>query len=167
MADGLDVKKADVEKLLERGLAVQIRPKGYSMYPMFNPGRDEAILKKADLDKVRRGDVALYRREDGMLVLHRVCRREGGFFYAVGDNQTEVEGPLRVEQIKGVLTAFIRNGRYTDVSNPFYRMAAGAWLFMRPARRPFQLSAAKIFAAARAAKNKLKLGARGAGGRRK
>ena len=41
--------KYDIEQLLEAGEVIQIYPEGYSMYPMFVPGRDAAVIKKADV----------------------------------------------------------------------------------------------------------------------
>ena len=101
--------KYDIEQLLEAGEIIQIYPEGYSMYPMFVPGRDAAVIKKADVKKIRRADVVLYRRKGSILVLHRVVKRKGGQFYMAGDNQTEVEGPVEEDQIRGILTAFVRN----------------------------------------------------------
>ena len=49
--------KYDIEQLLEAGEIIQIYPEGYSMYPMFVPGRDAAVIKKADVKKIRRADV--------------------------------------------------------------------------------------------------------------
>ena len=84
--------KYDIEQLLEAGEIIQIYPEGYSMYPMFVPGRDAAVIKKADVKKIRRADVVLYRRKGSILVLHRVVKRKGGQFYMAGDNQTETGG---------------------------------------------------------------------------
>ena len=44
--------KYDIEQLLEAGEIIQIYPEGYSMYPMFVPGRDAAVIKKADVKKI-------------------------------------------------------------------------------------------------------------------
>ncbi|MCM1568681.1 MAG: S24/S26 family peptidase [Roseburia sp.] len=125
-----------IEALLDAYPSIQIEPMGNSMYPMMLPGRDKAILKKADGSKLKKGDVVLYRRDNGMLVLHRLahCRPEG--LYLVGDNQSELEGPLQREQIKGVLTAFIRKGRCIKATNPIYRTAALLWLVLLPIRTP-------------------------------
>lgn len=130
----MDQEKVDIERLLEQGQQVQIHPQGYSMYPMFIPGRDEAILQKAEPAKLKKGDVVLYRRESGILVLHRICKKKENTFYMVGDNQSEVEGPLKEEQMKGVLIGFIRNGKYRSVKNPMYLLASRLWLFLRPLR---------------------------------
>ena len=116
--------KYDIEQLLEAGEVIQIYPEGYSMYPMFVPGRDAAVIKKADVKKIRRADVVLYRRKGSILVLHRVVKRKGGQFYMAGDNQTEVEGPVEEDQIRGILTAFVRNGRRISVKNPVYSKVA-------------------------------------------
>ncbi len=136
-------RKADVEKLLSAGHTVQLHPQGYSMYPMFMPGRDEAIIAPvADASRLKRGDVVLYRRDGGILVLHRICRVNQAGFYLVGDNQTELEGPLRAEQIRGVLVAFIRNGKEIPAENRLYRMVSRLWLFLRPVRRCIAVPAA-------------------------
>lgn len=131
-------KPGSIEEQLEMHGTIQIYPQGYSMYPMLIPGRDQAVLTKASPEELRRGDVVLYRRVDGMLVLHRLCRIRPEGFYMVGDNQTEVEGPLKGEQIRGKLTAFIRKGREIRVTNPLYRLAAWIWLLLRPVRDPIK-----------------------------
>jgi len=129
-------RKADIEKLLSQGNTVQLHPQGYSMYPLFMPERDEAIIAPVtDVSQLKRGDVVLYRREGGILVLHRICKVNGSGFYLVGDNQTEVEGPLRAEQMRGVLVAFIRKGKEIPADDPIYRLASRLWLFLRPVRR--------------------------------
>ena len=87
-------ERIDIEMLLEDGKIIQIKPQGYSMYPLLLPGRDEVQIEKTDITKVKRGDVLLYRRQEGILVLHRVYRRTKDGLYMVGDNQTEIEGPL-------------------------------------------------------------------------
>ena len=128
------VQRHDIEKLLEQGKTVQFGPIGYSMYPLFVPGRDEAVVAPADPSRLKRGDVALYRRDESILVLHRIWKRRDDGFYMVGDNQSQIEGPLRPDQIKGVLVQIIRKGRRFSVKNIPYRVLAAVWLAMRPLR---------------------------------
>ena len=113
--------RIEIEKLLSEGKTVQISPIGYSMYPLFVPGRDMARISPSHGTKLGRGDVALYRREGSILVLHRIWKREGDRFYFVGDNQKEIEGPLPLQQIRGKLVGFERRGTYISVKNPVYR----------------------------------------------
>ncbi|MCH5187054.1 MAG: S24/S26 family peptidase [Oscillospiraceae bacterium] len=132
----MDQEKVDIEHILDQGHDVQIKPQGYSMYPLIIPERDEAIVSSASDVQLKKGDVALYRREGSILVLHRICKIKEDGFYMVGDNQSEVEGPLKREQIKGVLTGFIRNGKYISVRHPVYLLLSRLWLLLRPVR-PF------------------------------
>lgn len=131
-------EKVNIEDLLEQGKEVQIPTIGSSMCPTFYSGRDRVILKKAIPDGLKKGDVVLYRRENSILVLHRICKITPDGFFMVGDNQIEVEGPIKAAQIKGILIAFIRKGRYVKVSNPLYRLGTGLWLRIRPIRFPIR-----------------------------
>lgn len=128
--------RLSIEELLLNGMTVRIKPQGYSMYPLFIPGRDEALIEAAKPDELKRGDIALYRRSGSILVLHRIFKITDDGFFMVGDNQTEIEGPLRPDQIRGRLTGFIRRGHSISTSNIIYRMISSLWLAMLPLR-PF------------------------------
>lgn len=136
--------RQDVEALLREGKTIQVKPKGSSMYPLFVPDRDEAVIKKVDPAGVKRGDVLLYRRGEGILVLHRLYRKRADGLYLIGDHQTEVEGPVPECQVRGILTAFIRGGRYVKVTNPVYRLLAGVWLLLRPVRHELLTAGAAV-----------------------
>lgn len=140
----MESNKKDIEKLLADGNVLRIKPEGYSMYPMFVPGRDEAVIHGTGSRNARRGDVVLYRRKNGMLVLHRLHHYGKDGIYMVGDNQIKTEGPVSERQVIGILDGFIRNGKYISTDNFCYKALSGTWLFMRPFRRPFQLAAAWI-----------------------
>ena len=114
------------------------------MYPLFIPGRDEAVIAPCRAETLHRGDVVLYRRDQSILVLHRIWKIRKDGFYMVGDNQTVIEGPLRPDQIRGKLIACCRNGREFSTRNPFCRMLTGFWLAFRPFR-PLAHKAADIF----------------------
>lgn len=134
----------DIEKLLRDGHPIRLKPQGYSMYPLFISGRDEAVIAPCSTDSLHRGDVVLYRRDQSILVLLRIWKIKKDGFYMVGDNQTVIEGPLRPDQIRGRLIACCRNGREFSTRNPFYRMLAGFWLAFRPFR-PLVHKAAGFF----------------------
>lgn len=83
--------KIDLEKLLNDGAIIRIKPQGYSMYPLFIPGRDEALIQQIPIGYLRRNDVVLYRRAHSILVLHRIYAVTPAGFFMVGDNQSELE----------------------------------------------------------------------------
>lgn len=135
----------EIELLLKAGACIQIYPQGYSMYPFIDPRRDEVVLAGIEEGSaLRRGDVVLYRRENGMLVLHRIYKIGQDGLYLLGDHQTAIEGPVRREQVKGKMTGMVRDGRYMDVGNPGYRMLSVVWLWLRPARRVIMVPAARL-----------------------
>lgn len=124
----------DLEHLLSQGNIIRIKPQGFSMYPLFVPGRDEACIESTSFSSLKRGDVILYRRENGCLVLHRIWKINGNQLYLVGDNQTQIEGPLHASQLRGKLIGIIRKGHFIDVKNPLYRLLSRLWLWLRPFR---------------------------------
>ena len=134
----------DIETLLKSGQTIQLFPQGYSMYPLLVPGRDEVILSPLPDRPLRRGDVALYRRDTGILVLHRICRCKEDGYYMVGDNQVQVEGPLRKEQVIGIMSGFVRKGKLFSSDDLWYRILSRVWLIMRPVRRCITVPGAKV-----------------------
>ena len=128
--------RTDLEQLLRERNIIRLKPQGFSMYPLFIPGRDEALIQQVPVSSLKRNDVALYRRDQGILVLHRIVRITSGGYYMTGDNQYEIEGPLRPDQFRGKLIGFVRNGKEISTQNPLYRLLSALWLLMLPVR-PF------------------------------
>lgn len=120
------------EKLLV-GEDFYIRPQGTSMFPFLIEDRDYVLVTPVH-GKLRRGDVILYRRKEGLLVLHRLTRIKKDGYYFVGDNQTEVEGPLSREQLLAKVIKIYRNGTPYSVHHPVYIVASRLWLLLRPIR---------------------------------
>lgn len=123
-----------LEEMLNKHDTILIAPEGYSMYPLIVPKRDEVILKRLDERKLKRGDVVLFRRTEGTLILHRIVKVTPKGYYLTGDNQTEIEGPVRREQIKAVLECIIRKNRHIFVTNPVYIITTRMWLWLLPVR---------------------------------
>ena len=120
--------------LLEEGKTLAITPIGTSMFPMFATPKDQAILVSINNKRLHRGDVVLYRRHSGMLVLHRIVKKTGNNFYMTGDNQTKIEGPIHISQIKAIMIAFRRKNHLISCQNPIYILLSYIWLFFRPIR---------------------------------
>ena len=105
--------KIDLEKLLNDGAIIRIKPQGYSMYPLFIPGRDEALIQQVPIGYLQRNDVVLYRRAHSILVLHRIYAVTPAGFFMV-----------------------IHNGKEISVDNILYQILSFLWLWLLPIR-PF------------------------------
>ena len=136
----MEEEKKDLEALLRKGIPVGFKPQGDSMRPTIVPGRDSVTVVPMGSHRLKRGDVALFRRPynapkyPGMLVIHRVYKVKKDGVYMVGDNEKQVEGPLPQEQFLGYMTGLNRKGKHIKTTNLFYRFLTGTWLFLRPVR---------------------------------
>lgn len=118
---------------LREGKKAKISPNGYSMYPFLVGGRDDAVLKLTE-NKLKTGDVVLYRRNSGKYVLHRIYKIKDDKYYMLGDYQTEIEGPIEKEQILAVAESFVRKGKRVSCDNKRYKMYVKIWNSIVPLR---------------------------------
>lgn len=136
---------AAIQEKIARGESLVIAPQGTSMYPFLIAGRDKVLVAPITSPKSpRRGDVVLYRRESGLLVLHRLHHHSKEGYYFVGDNQTELEGPLDREQLLGTVTRIFRQDRDFSSRHLIYCTLSRLWLQVRPFRRIISRCAKKI-----------------------
>ena len=127
--------------LLQEDQTLKISPQGYSMCPFFVGGRDDVYLKAA-VFPLKKGDIALYQRDSGQYIIHRVYRiknvNSNCEYYMLGDNQTWIEGPIHPSQIHAVTVKFTRKGKMIDCSsNKLYRFLSWIWMAIRPLRPIF------------------------------
>ncbi len=127
--------------MLKENQTLKITPIGSSMCPFFYGGRDDVYLQRPKFP-LKRGDIALFQREDGTHVLHRVhhIKHASGvcLYYMLGDNQTWLEGPVKESQILAKAVKILRKGKLIDCQkNYLYRIVASAWLVLRPVRPVF------------------------------
>lgn len=125
---------AAIKPLLDDGLTLKISPSGQSMYPFLVGGRDEVLLRSAETKKLRRGDITLYSREDGLHVLHRVHHIKNNEYYMLGDAQTGIEGPIARNNIHAVAEAVVWRNTQISCNDFTLRVLIKAWLFLRPLR---------------------------------
>lgn len=105
---------AQAEPLLRERLeaTVVLTVTGGSMLPLLAGGRDRVTLGPVP-ERLRRGEVLLYRRADGSYVLHRLTGfGQDGTLVFCGDRQTEPERGIRPEQVIARAVAFERKGHF-------------------------------------------------------
>lgn len=128
-------------EMLSEGHPVRLKITGNSMYPLLRNRRDSVLLEQVRPEDLHKYDIALYRREDGNFVVHRVVKIKQGIFTMNGDNQLFLEHPILPSQIHGVVRGFYRDEKFLSCSCWWYRIYKRAWVLFRPFRRPIFLLA--------------------------
>ena len=122
-----------LKDLVEEGHQVSLLIAGSSMAPFLIHHRDTVYFKKPDRE-LKVGDIVFYRRANGRYVMHRIrwIRQDG--YYMIGDGQTQTEGPLKREQIFGLITAVKRKDKLIRPGDFWWEFFARVWLRIIPLR---------------------------------
>ena len=102
-----------------------------------------SVIVRLKAEKLRPMDVALYKRDNGTNVLHRVIRSEEFGYIMCGDSQFACE-KVREEQVFGVMAGFYRGKRYVDVNDAAYIKQVKK-LYSSEKRRKFAVKAFFFF----------------------
>jgi len=119
---------------LDNGGRAVLTVTGVSMLPILRDRRDSVELVRVT-KPLKRGDLILYRRENGQYVLHRIVRADAEGFICCGDNQWEPE-EVTAGQVMAVVSGFVRAGKSHSVTHKGYRLYAWLWTGLFPVRRP-------------------------------
>lgn len=146
MQDSIPARKVDAEtylaevkKIIEAGREVSLIITGGSMLPFLANERDRILVSRIE-EPLKKGDMAFFRRDNGKYVMHRIRRikpdkgKGGEQYFFIGDAQRITEGPVRRDQIFGVITAVCRKGKWLrpgDFRWEFFRVI---WLRIIPFR---------------------------------
>ncbi len=125
-----------LKELTEKGNLVRMTVSGSSMSPFLIHARDSVWFRKPDRT-LHIGDIVFYRRDSGQYVMHRICRIKKDGCYLVGDAQTEIEGPIRGEQIFGLIIKVERKGVILQPGNIFWEFFSRIWIRIIPMRHMF------------------------------
>ena len=109
---------------------------GTSMLPLLKEGRDRVELEPCSQERLKKGDVVLYKKNDGTLVLHRIIKTENReFFTVLGDHQFNNAERVNKNQIIAVARGFFIKGRYVNEKTRWYRLYKKLWLCNLNVRR--------------------------------
>lgn len=129
----MKLRKVPMESLIEVILlqmetagAADLTVTGCSMLPMLRPYRDTVRLKPVE-GLLQPGDIALYRRDNGKYILHRVIRYAADGYLFCGDNQDELE-PVRQDQMVALVTGYQKDGKHRSMKRPGYRLYSFLWV---------------------------------------
>lgn len=94
---------------------------GISMLPLIKEGRDVLLISKKN-GRLKNYDIPLYKRKNGQYVLHRIMKVRENDYVLCGDNQYQLESGITDDDIIGVLTKIIRNGKTIELNSFSYQM---------------------------------------------
>ncbi len=140
----------DYKTELEKHGAIAFVPGGNSMWPMLKNRKQSVIVTKKE-KRLKKFDVALYQRDNGMFVLHRVIEPISGGYIMCGDSQFTLE-KIEEAQVFGVMEGFYRGKKYISITDKNYCSRVQRW-YKRKKWRKLRL---KIFYFSQRVKNKLK-----------
>lgn len=112
------------------------RSVGASMRPLIKQGSDLVVISRKPEGRCKPLDVVLYKR-NGHYILHRIVEVLPNGYVTCGDNCIEREHGITDDDIIGVMTAMVRNGRRIDVDSPGQQRYALIWCAAYPVRTPF------------------------------
>ena len=99
---------------------------GTSMMPLLREGRDVMIIERPT-GRLKKYDVPLYIRPDGMHVLHRILKVRKNDYVICGDHCIKKEYGITDDDIIGVLTGIIRDGKTISMSSLKYKLYYHLW----------------------------------------
>ncbi|MBR4749097.1 MAG: S24/S26 family peptidase [Abditibacteriota bacterium] len=134
MTVDLDTLYPVMEEYLRQGKEVTFTITGRSMAPTLRHGRDQVTVTKPS-GPLKKGDLPLYRRDNGKFILHRVVGVSGGEYMMCGDGQAACERGITDGNILAVAVGIVRNGKKIPVSSPGYRLWVSLWIGLLPVRR--------------------------------
>ena len=105
-----EVMMESISSLLSEGREVRFTPKGESMGPFIEGGRDSVILCKVDDFGV--GDIVLVRLINGCYVLHRIIEKSGERLTLMGDGNLKGTESALASDVIGMVTGIVKpNGK--------------------------------------------------------
>ncbi|MBR7082895.1 MAG: S24/S26 family peptidase, partial [Clostridia bacterium] len=128
--------RKSIKKLLDSEESVIYPFKGISMLPLLDEDRDLVRLVKLT-GEPQKFDVALFERENGSLVLHRIIEVGKKYCVFCGDNQNTPERVKR-SQILAKAVGFFKNGKYVPADDKDYLKYVEEICRDIPSRKPIR-----------------------------
>jgi len=100
---------------------------GTSMLPLLRQHKDLFVIEKKTEERCKRYDAVLYKRANGQYVLHRILRVRAKDYILCGDHQFRREYGVTEDQILGVMTKIIREGKSIEVKERRYQWYVHLW----------------------------------------
>lgn len=119
--------------LLDSAEYVPLNISGSSMTPFLMHSRDTAYLSKVTRP-LKKGDMILYRRDNGAYILHRIYRVTPDGYWLVGDAQILSEKGIRPGQVLALVTAVRRKEKLLQPGSFWWNFFEKVWIRVIPLR---------------------------------
>ncbi|MGE4644027.1 S24/S26 family peptidase [Bifidobacterium catenulatum subsp. kashiwanohense] len=142
-----------IEDYLRRYGMLTYRFQGVSMLPLLRQGRDDVTIRlcaEADIPKLKRGDVILFKDYRDAYILHRIVHVEEHEIITRGDNCAYSDQPIQSSQVLGILTGYTHNGRERTVEDRSYRAYSRYIAMTTPVRLVYKRACIRLIELARA-----------------
>lgn len=126
-------EKITFEEELERHGSIVFTNVGVSMMPLLRQGQDLMEIRKKPEGRCQKYDAVLYKRGE-RYILHRILKVRQKDYVIAGDHNYHREYGITDDQILGVLTGVIRDGKRIDVHDKRYLLYVHLWCDFYPIR---------------------------------
>ena len=126
-------KKMTFEEMLDQHGYIVYTNVGYSMMPLLRQRKDIIEIRKKGPGRCKRYDVVLYRCGDSY-ILHRIIKVLPEGYIIAGDNNTFLEKDITDNQILGVMTRMVRDGKSIYTTDWKYQIYVHLWCDLYPIR---------------------------------
>lgn len=104
-----------------QNLTIEIPVRGQSMLPFLRTN-DYVTLKKID-NKIKKGDIVLYQRDNSQFVLHRIRKvLKNNTYIIVGDHQRKVEYGITDKHLIGVVISYRKKDKAYSLNRISYKI---------------------------------------------
>lgn len=124
---------ADVERLIDDGLSIDMRVKGFSMRPFLRNERDTVHLSAIDRAALRRGMVVLFRYRN-QHTIHRIRRIDGDKLTIKGDGNYRSAELVTRDTVAAYAQSIERNGRQIKYGTALWRILSAYSLTVKSMR---------------------------------
>ncbi|MBP3599776.1 MAG: S24/S26 family peptidase [Clostridia bacterium] len=128
----------------DTGAEICVTVNGTSMEPFLHHGQDKVFFSTLP-EKLRRGDILLFKRPSGKHVMHRLYSiDEDGTFSFVGDAQVYPDKNIPRKNILYYVPKVIRNGKEINCNKGFWRFIMTLYMIVRVKHPKLTLKTAKL-----------------------
>ena len=123
-------------ELVQQGLlcSVEIVLAGSSMQPLIRRNHDIVTIVPVNRP-LRRGDVVLLRRSDGVYVGHRICSIKKASCQTLGDRCLRKDAPISISDVLGLAEIVKKDGKSIFPNRGSLRILGLLWLHTTPFRK--------------------------------